>query len=106
VAYSAELASSCLNKKALSESISTVYEAALAEKLSKLCECLYNSVSELEAAVLNAKDIEDTDECAKYFSDTVFEKMCLVRQTADELETLVAAKYWPYPIYSEILFSV
>lgn len=106
VAYSDELAKSSLDKKALSENISTVYETALAEKLSKLCECLYYSVSELEAAVLNAKDIEDSAECAKYFSNTVFEKMCLVRQTADELETLVAAKYWPYPIYSELLFSV
>ncbi len=106
VAYSAELAKSGLDKKALSKNISTVYETALADKLSKLCECLYNSVTELESALLNAKDIEDTDECAKYFSDTVFEKMCLVRQTADELETLVAAKYWPYPIYSDILFSV
>lgn len=106
VAYSAELAKSGLDKKALSKNISSVYETALADKLSKLCECLYNSVTELESALLNAKDIEDTDECAKYFSDTVFEKMCLVRQTADELETLVAAKYWPYPIYSDILFSV
>ncbi len=106
VAYSAELAKSGIDKKALSENISTVYETTLTEKLSKLCECLYNSVSELEAAVLNAKDIEDSAECAKYFSNTVFEKMCLVRQTTDELETLVAAKYWPYPIYSELLFSV
>lgn len=106
VEYSDDLAKSALNKKALSEAISTEYETALSVQLSKLCECLYNNVLELESSVINAKDFEETEECAKYFGDTVFEKMCLVRQTADELETLVAAKYWPYPIYSEILFSV
>ncbi len=106
VAYSAELSKSALDKKSLSDEISTAYETALASKLSKLCECLYNNVSDLETAVLDSKDVEDTDACAKYFSDTVFEKMCLVRQAADELETIVAAKYWPYPIYSDILFSV
>ncbi len=106
VAYSSELSKSALNKKSLSDEISIEYESTLSLKLSKLCECLYNNVSDLETAVLDSKDIEDTEGCAGYFSDTVFEKMCLVRQTADELETLVAAKYWPYPIYSDILFSI
>jgi len=106
VSYSAELAKSALDKKALCSTISTKYETGLTEKLSKLCEYLYNGVTELETALLNAKDIEDTQACAEYFSSTVFEKMCIIRQTADELETIVAAKYWPYPIYSEILFSV
>ena len=106
VAYSSELAKSALNKKALSDTISTEYETELSTKLSKLCECLYNYILELEVAVLNTKDYTDAEECAKYFSDTVLTIMCLVRQAADELETLVAAKYWPYPIYSDILFSV
>ena len=106
VAYSSELAKSALNKKALSDAISTEYETELSTKLSKLCECLYNHILELEVAVLNTKGYTDAEECAKYFSDTVLTIMCLVRQAADELETLVAAKYWPYPIYSDILFSV
>jgi glutamine synthetase len=106
MAYSADLTRSALDKKALSAAISVDYETALASKISKLVECLCNNVDELEAAVINSKDEEDTEDCAKFFSNTVFEKMCLVRQAADELETIVASKYWPYPIYSDILFSV
>lgn len=106
MAYSADLTRSALDKKALSATISLDYETALASKISKLVECLCNNVDELEAAVINSKDEEDTEDCAKFFSNTVFEKMCLVRQAADELETIVASKYWPYPIYSDILFSV
>jgi glutamine synthetase type III len=28
------------------------------------------------------------------------------REIADELETITAAKNWPFPVYSELLFSV
>ncbi|HZK38823.1 MAG TPA: glutamine synthetase III [Clostridia bacterium] len=106
VAYSSELAESALRKKAVSNAISTEYETTLAAKLSQLCECLYNDILALEAALLKADDYTNAEKCAKYFSSVVLAKMCLVRQVTDELETLVAAKYWPYPIYSDILFSV
>ena len=29
-----------------------------------------------------------------------------IRKAVDELETLVAADYWPVPTYGDILFSV
>ena len=29
-----------------------------------------------------------------------------VSHTVDHLESLMAAKYWPYPTFSDILFSV
>ena len=29
-----------------------------------------------------------------------------VRTAADQLETLVGKKYWPFPTYSDILFYV
>ena len=28
------------------------------------------------------------------------------RQSIDQMESLTAAKYWPYPTYADILFSV
>jgi glutamine synthetase len=32
--------------------------------------------------------------------------MQLLRSVVDELETLVGKKYWPFPTYGELLFSV
>ena len=29
-----------------------------------------------------------------------------LRATADELETMVGEKYWPFPIYEDLLFYV
>ena len=29
-----------------------------------------------------------------------------LRKTVDELETITAAGYWPYPSYTDLLFSI
>jgi glutamine synthetase len=106
VTYLNELAACVVNKNAVDTDISSGYEKTLIRKISMLCEYLYNNLLELETALINSKDIEDVQEQAAYFSETVFEKMFMVRQTSDELETVVSSKYWPYPVYSDILFSV
>ena len=36
----------------------------------------------------------------------VIPQMQAVRKIADEMETLTAEDYWPYPSYTEILYSV
>ena len=38
--------------------------------------------------------------------DDVLQKMCALRLACDEAETLTEKKYWPYPTYADILFSV
>ncbi len=106
VAYLNELATCVVNKNTIDVAITSGYEKMLINKISVLCEYLYNNLLELETALINSKDIEDIEKQAEYFSNTVFEKMCMVRHTSDELETLVSSKHWPYPVYSDILFSV
>ena len=41
-----------------------------------------------------------------YYHDTVYALMSKVRASVDKLETLVAGDYWPYPRYTDLLFSV
>ena len=45
-------------------------------------------------------------ERAKYFREEVFSKMQELRAVGDSMETETASDYWPYPSYSELLFSV
>ena len=39
-----------------------------------------------------------------YFHAVIFEDMTAARTLADELETLVERKAWPFPTYSDMLF--
>ena len=52
------------------------------------------------------KEIDDVEELANFYHDTVFVAMGELRASADEIETLVGEKYWPYPTYGELLFYV
>ena len=43
---------------------------------------------------------------ANAIRDTILGKMSELRVACDEAETLTAKKYWPYPTYGDLLFSV
>ena len=60
----------------------------------------------LEETVVPEKEFKDVLEQAKYYRNTVFKEMEETRVIADEIESLVGAKYWPYPTYGDLLFSV
>ena len=42
----------------------------------------------------------------RYCHDVLVPDMAAARETADQLEALTDAKAWPFPVYSELLFSV
>ena len=48
----------------------------------------------------------DPEKAMRYCHDTLVPDMDKVRASADSLETITAAEYWPFPVYSDLLFSV
>jgi len=101
------LTSIALSKKALSAAIPTSYEENLITSLSNKLVCFVNTTNELEDAVLGAAEHKvNILERAKYFREEVFSKMQELRAVGDSMETETASDYWPYPSYSELLFSV
>ena len=41
-----------------------------------------------------------------YSHETIIPDMAAAREIADKLETLTDASYWPFPVYSDLLFYV
>lgn len=104
--YSKDLTQGALAKKNLSSDIDVSLETSLVSKISSLSACLSKKTSELDKVLLDAKDIEDSEELAKFYHDTILSQMNEVRAIADELETIVGKGYWPFPTYTDLLFSV
>ncbi|MBC8528583.1 glutamine synthetase III [Christensenellaceae bacterium NSJ-44] len=105
-AYIKDLSEAAAAKKALG-GISCEVEKALLTKLSDLGNCLYHKTEALDDALLCGKHCSsDPLACAQYYRDTVFAAMQELRAVADELETLVGDRYWPFPTYTTLLFSV
>ena len=67
---------------------------------------LYQANEALDAAMKNVPCGCDIKAQADYYKDTVIGLMQNLRAPADELEALTGKEYWPYPTYSQMLFSV
>jgi len=104
--YIKELARTANSKKALSPAISCEVEIGLIERLSALVKKLYEGTEKLDAQVARANGSANMTELGQYCRDEILKTMGEVRAAADELEALTGSKYWPFPTYSEILFSV
>ena len=79
------------------------------ELLRKL-EALYAEATEdiaaLREAVGKARKEKNVERYGKACRDKVVPAMNALRKVADEMETLTAKKYWPFPTYDDLLFSV
>ena len=60
----------------------------------------------MENALLELHNAEDIISEANIIRDVVLAKMGELRLACDEAETATAKKYWPFPTYGDLLFSV
>ena len=102
--YAKELADTLIVKKEFVPECA--YEESTLKEISALTDKEYAAVCKLEKAAAGADEIEDPEKKAMYYKDEVIGAMNEVRESADKLETLVSADYWPYPSYGELLFGV
>ncbi len=100
--YSREVADTLLAKKQI-DGISFAAEEKLLKELSANNDQLTQHIAELQA-LLNKDDHDTAEAKSLYYRNEVLPKMNELRATADHLETLCAAKYWPFPTYSQLLF--
>ncbi|MDR2514633.1 MAG: glutamine synthetase III [Christensenellaceae bacterium] len=104
--YSKELAATALAKKQLSQAIDTGVEERQVTKLSALATKLDEKLNQLITAIADSEKLSDGAELADFSHDKVFASMEALRIVIDEVELIVAKKYWPVPTYGDLLFSV
>ncbi len=105
-AYSRELSETVAAKKSIGVDITDDAAAELVTNLTKLANCLSKRISSVEDALVAANGIDDLLGRARYFRENVLLCMNEARAAADELETMVSGKYWPFPTYSELMFCI
>ena len=103
--FSGDLASAVAAKKAVLPDLDCSAEEELLRKAAGLLGRMAKEREALESA-LTWRDFADAYEAAHYYKYTIFAAMEELRKTVDELETITAAGYWPYPSYTDLLFSI
>ena len=104
--YIKELAQTASIVKSVDPEIVPTAQTELMKKLTNLLNCFVCKIDVLDKAVVGAKEITDVADNAMYFKDYVISAMQELRAVADEMESNMSAKAWPYPSYGAMLFSV
>lgn len=104
--FSTKVAKSINEIKSTGIAVAITAQEELLKEVCALINSLDAKVKVLEDAVAKAEALEDSYEEAASYRFDVFEKMNELRADADKLETLVDAKEWPLPTYSELLFNI
>ena len=102
--YSAALAESLSAKEKAVAGYSGKYESKKITKLGALLDSIDEKLSALEAAAEKFKGITDITEAAFFIKDEVLPKMSELRAPCDEAEAMTSGKYWPYPVYADLLY--
>ena len=86
------------------------YDSALENHLlgeiAKRSSCLLKKLDALENVLLESRGKNELSARADFSRERIFAIMSELRLIVDELETLVAKKYWPFPAYAQMLYSV
>ena len=92
--------------KSVSATLKCRYEISTIEKLTDLTDNILTSVEALEQSLENLKSCKDIFDSANTVRDELLPCMSTLRGYVDAAEMLTSAKYWPYPSYGKLLFSV
>ena len=103
--YAGEVAGILTAKRAALPDLDCASEEDLLRRLSTLSAEMVRQCKALEAA-LDIAPMDSAYVAAHYYKYTVFATMERLRAAVDELETITDSRYWPYPSYTDLLFSV
>ncbi len=104
--YITALCETVKDKKSAVSVINCAGEEKLIRKLSDGNESLFAKAEELDELLLQTKEIDASEKLAVFFAEKVIPVMRELRICADDMELIAAKKYWPFPTYGDILFSV
>jgi glutamine synthetase len=106
ITYTKEVSETLFAKKSCDCSFNLTAETRILKNLSELSGQLVSSIETLEEILADVKNCDTPQSEANYSCDVIIPAMNALRIAADQLETQVAEKYWPFPTYEDILFYV
>ena len=104
--YSDVLAKTIAHKKAAVPGDKCEYETNTLKKLSSLTANVYKYVTALESSLEKTKSVTDSLKKAIAFKDDVLDNMTKLRAAVDSAEVITSSEYWPFPTYTDLLFSI
>ncbi len=103
-AYVAEVCSVIAAKRAVSEHLPCKADETLVTRLAEMNEAMMVAVKKLETDLSEMP--QGDGPASQKMAHVVVPDMEEVRRIADGMEKLCSSQYWPYPTYTDLLYSV
>ena len=97
---------SLINAKTLGLDMNMSAQKHILERLNNLYNSTVEKTEKLEEVKIATTKIKEIDKQALSCRKKLFTAMEELREDVDAMETITSSKYWPYPSYGEILFSI
>ncbi|MCR5704938.1 MAG: glutamine synthetase III [Eubacterium sp.] len=104
--YLYSLAKTTSLMKSVSSNVKCNYEITTMERLSELTDSISDATSSLEQKLSTLVDFDNIMETSEAMRDEILPAMENLRKYVDEAEMLTSERYWPFPSYGKLLFSV
>ena len=105
VSYTRDLAQEASLKRALLPEARCSLEEEILTGLETDSSRIVEALDTLHADIRTAEKIEEAQESAEYYEQTILKDMAQLRAAVDHAEERIPDSYLPYPTYSKILFS-
>jgi len=108
IAYAGSISNAAMLKKSFVGEGAAIVERNLVRRLSALTNELDTVQEKLDKAIAAAKDKEHEGKVAwaRFCRDELLPILDQERAVIDAMESLVSPEYWPFPTYSQLLYSV
>lgn len=104
--YSGIMAETISRKKQFGNDICCNYEIDMLKKFSEIGSKLYECIEALSDIDSQNSAISEPLKRAQEYKNKVLPLMKEIRKNINYLESYIPKKFWPYPTYEDILFSV
>ncbi len=101
-----DLSAILARKKQIGLPVENSMEYPRLKKISEGAEKMEIAVNDLSDALGQCDTGKDSYTVALYYKDEILPRMDSLRKVVDGLEQIVPKKYWPYPSYGDLLYSV
>ena len=104
--YCSKLSETIINKKKVSDSINCVFETETLKKLSALSDEIFALHTELSAETESISKLSSSLEIGKHMKNRIIPLMAKLRYAVDQAQLYTAADYWPYPVYTDLIYKI
>ena len=101
-----KLCDSLLSRRAAVPEADCSYEEQTVRRLSALSGSIHAASGKLKELAARVRQMPDHQAKANACHEVLLPAMADLRAAADEAETLVGEKDWPFPTYGDLLFGV